>query len=91
MASFESAVNRFGRGHGNSAIYGTSLLFAAMHSGVWPSPIALFVLGLGLGWLAYRTRSLVGASWCTLFSMAWPACSWCFTDVSCRPAPHPVY
>ncbi len=60
MASFESAVNRFGRGHGSSAIYGTSLLFAAMHSGVWPSPIALFVLGLGLGWLAYRTRSLVG-------------------------------
>jgi membrane protease YdiL (CAAX protease family) len=41
------------------AIYFTALLFAAGHSAVWPSPIPLFVLGLGLGWLAYRTRSLV--------------------------------
>jgi membrane protease YdiL (CAAX protease family) len=42
------------------AVYGTSLLFAALHSSVWPSPIALFVLGLGLGWLAQRTQSMVG-------------------------------
>jgi membrane protease YdiL (CAAX protease family) len=42
------------------ALYGNALLFAAFHSAVWPTPIALFVLGLGLGWLAYRTRSLVG-------------------------------
>jgi membrane protease YdiL (CAAX protease family) len=42
------------------AIYGTSLLFAAFHSTVWPSPIPLFVLALGLGWLAYRTQSLIG-------------------------------
>jgi membrane protease YdiL (CAAX protease family) len=41
------------------AIYFTALLFAAGHSGVWPSPIPLFVFGLGLGYLAYRTRSLV--------------------------------
>jgi len=42
------------------AIYATALLFAALHSTVWPSPIALFVLGLGLGSLTQRTQSLVG-------------------------------
>jgi membrane protease YdiL (CAAX protease family) len=42
------------------AIYGTSLLFALAHAGVWPTPIPLFVLGLGLGYLAHRTQSLVG-------------------------------
>jgi membrane protease YdiL (CAAX protease family) len=41
------------------AIYGSSLLFAAFHSTVWPSPIPLLVLAMGLGWLAYRTQSLV--------------------------------
>jgi len=29
-----------------------------VHSSVWPSPIPLFVLGLGLGWLAMRTRGV---------------------------------
>jgi membrane protease YdiL (CAAX protease family) len=43
------------------AIYASSLLFAAAHSSVWPSPIALFVLALVLGYLAYRTRSLVSS------------------------------
>ncbi len=42
------------------AIYATALLFAAFHAGAWPSPVALFLLGLGLGWLAWRTRSLTG-------------------------------
>jgi membrane protease YdiL (CAAX protease family) len=42
------------------AWYGTAALFAAVHSNVWPSPIPLFVLALVLGWLAYRTQSLVG-------------------------------
>jgi membrane protease YdiL (CAAX protease family) len=41
------------------AIYGTALAFGAAHT-AWPSPIPLFVLGLGLGWLAYHTHSLVG-------------------------------
>ena len=40
------------------AIFGTSLLFGVFHSTVWPTPIPLFVLGLVLGWLAYRTQSL---------------------------------
>jgi membrane protease YdiL (CAAX protease family) len=43
-----------------AALYGSSMLFAIFHASVWPTPIALFVLGLGLGWLAYRTQSLVG-------------------------------
>lgn len=42
------------------AVYGSALLFAACHSAVWPSPVALFPLGLGLGFLAFRTQSLVG-------------------------------
>jgi membrane protease YdiL (CAAX protease family) len=42
------------------ALFGTSLLFAYVHVSVWPTPIPLFVLALGLGELASRTRSLVG-------------------------------
>jgi membrane protease YdiL (CAAX protease family) len=39
-------------------IYCTAALFAYYHP--WPTEPAIFVLGLGLGWLAYRTQSLVG-------------------------------
>jgi membrane protease YdiL (CAAX protease family) len=42
------------------AIFGTSLLFAYIHASVWPSPIPLFILSLGLGTLASRSGSLVG-------------------------------
>jgi membrane protease YdiL (CAAX protease family) len=42
------------------ALFGTSLLFAYIHASVWPSPIPLFVLSLGLGYVAYRSGSLVG-------------------------------
>jgi membrane protease YdiL (CAAX protease family) len=41
------------------AVFATALFFAAVHSSVWPSPIALLVLGLGLGYLSFWTRSLV--------------------------------
>jgi membrane protease YdiL (CAAX protease family) len=41
------------------ALYGNGLLFAALHSSVWPSPIPLVLLGCGLAWLAYRTQSLL--------------------------------
>lgn len=44
---------------GPPAVFGTAVLFAAMHSAVWPTPVPLFVLGLGLGLLAQRTQSLV--------------------------------
>jgi membrane protease YdiL (CAAX protease family) len=40
------------------AMYATATLFALIHP--WPTPVPLFLLGLGLGWLAYRTQSLVG-------------------------------
>ncbi|MFO0804935.1 MAG: CPBP family intramembrane glutamic endopeptidase [Gemmataceae bacterium] len=39
-----------------SAIIVSAAFFALVHNPVWPSPIPLFVLGLGLGWLAVRTR-----------------------------------
>lgn len=42
------------------AIYATSLLFAALHAGVWPTPVPLFFLSLALGFVAYRSQSLVG-------------------------------
>jgi membrane protease YdiL (CAAX protease family) len=40
------------------AVLASAALFAAVHA-AWPSPIPLFFLGLGLGWLALRTRSIV--------------------------------
>ena len=43
------------------AIFGTALLFANFHANVWPTPIALFVLALGLGWLACRTQSVTAS------------------------------
>lgn len=39
------------------AVWSSSALFAAAHSNVWPTPIPLFVLSLGLGYLAARTRN----------------------------------
>jgi len=40
-------------------IYSSAAFFAVVHTPVWPSPIPLFVLGLGLGWLAVRTRGVL--------------------------------
>jgi membrane protease YdiL (CAAX protease family) len=42
-----------------SGVYSSAALFAAVHSSIWPSPIPLFLLGLGLGWLVVRTRSIL--------------------------------
>jgi membrane protease YdiL (CAAX protease family) len=42
------------------AILASSALFAAVHAHVWPSPVPLVVLAVGLGYLYLRTRSLVG-------------------------------
>jgi len=46
--------------HANSylAIYGSAMWFAVIHP--WPAPVPLFLFGLVLGWIAYRTQSLVG-------------------------------
>jgi membrane protease YdiL (CAAX protease family) len=40
-------------------VYASAALFAMVHSAVWPSPIPLFLLGLGLGWCAVRTRGVL--------------------------------
>ncbi|MBI3410018.1 MAG: CPBP family intramembrane metalloprotease [Planctomycetes bacterium] len=51
------------------AMYGSSMLWAMFHAMVWPSPIALFFMGLGLSWLSWRTQSLVGPIvWHSLFN-----------------------
>jgi membrane protease YdiL (CAAX protease family) len=42
------------------AIWASAALFAAVHAVVWPSPVPLVVLAIGLGYLYLRTRSLVG-------------------------------
>jgi membrane protease YdiL (CAAX protease family) len=41
------------------AVVGTAAVFANFHANVWPTPIPLLVLALGLGWLAYRTQSVL--------------------------------
>ncbi len=54
------AVWLFSRSRGASVVFAASALFASVHSFAWPEPVPLFLLGLGLGWLAFRTRSLAG-------------------------------
>jgi membrane protease YdiL (CAAX protease family) len=54
------AVWRFSKAPRAAGVYGTALLFAAIHATVWPSPIGLFVFALGVGYLAEWTGSLVG-------------------------------
>ena len=49
---------RWADANANLAIYGSALLFAVAHP--WPNAIALFVMGLILGWLSRRTQSLIG-------------------------------
>jgi membrane protease YdiL (CAAX protease family) len=53
-------TRRMTRPEAAGGIFGTAVLFAAAHSTIWPSPIPLLPLGLVLGWLAYRTKSIVG-------------------------------
>jgi len=42
------------------AVLASSALFAAVHANVWPSPVPLVVLAVGLGYLYLRTRTLIG-------------------------------
>jgi membrane protease YdiL (CAAX protease family) len=56
------ARQRWGQWRKNNAllaIFGSAMLWAAHHSAVWPSPVPLLLLGIGLGYLAYRTQSLL--------------------------------
>lgn len=44
------------------AVYATAAIFAAAHSAVWPTPVPLFVLGLGLGYLAARSNGVTAST-----------------------------
>lgn len=44
------------------SIFGSAMFFALAHG--WPQAVPLFVLALGLGWLALRTQSLIGPMVC---------------------------
>ena len=46
--------------HDVRAVLACSALFAAFHAAVWPSPVPLFALAMGLGYLQARTKSMVG-------------------------------
>jgi membrane protease YdiL (CAAX protease family) len=42
-----------------NGIFGTGLLFGLVHFAAWPTPVPLFLLGVALGLLYYRTQSLL--------------------------------
>jgi membrane protease YdiL (CAAX protease family) len=63
------------------AIVGTSLLFANFHANVWPTPVPLFVLSIGLGWLAYRTQSVVAPIVLHMFFNAIPFATLAFKAI----------
>jgi membrane protease YdiL (CAAX protease family) len=48
-------VHRLFRSTTFAANWATSSVFAMMHASVWPSPVALMVLSMGLGFLVVRT------------------------------------
>jgi membrane protease YdiL (CAAX protease family) len=45
------------------SVFGSAMLFAMSHAH-WPDPIPLLFFGVGIGWLAYRTQSLIGPMVC---------------------------
>lgn len=47
---------------GLAAVWATATLFSAVHAGVWPTPVPLFLLGLALGWVAVRTGGLLAGT-----------------------------
>lgn len=60
MGGVYAALIRAGRSQDVAGLFATAVLFAWVHVSVWPSPVALVWLAVGLGWLAWRGRSLVG-------------------------------
>jgi hypothetical protein len=59
LAGVMALVQRLSRSPDGPAIFGSAVLFGFVHAD-WPSPLALLVLGVGLGLLARRTGSLAG-------------------------------
>jgi membrane protease YdiL (CAAX protease family) len=45
-----------------ASVWATSTLFAAAHSLVWPTPVPLFVLAVGLGYVTARTGNVVAGT-----------------------------
>lgn len=43
-----------------AALFASAVLFGWLHVSVWPSPVSLTVLAIGLGWLRHQTGSLAG-------------------------------
>lgn len=56
-SDFGPAWQRWKIANAHLAIFGSAMVFAALHP--WPTPIPLFAFGLVAGWLAYRTQNLV--------------------------------
>ena len=56
----EKRLRRWREANALLAVYGSAMLFALFHAQAWPSPIALFLMALGLGAIAWRTQSLIG-------------------------------
>ncbi len=44
------------------AVFGSAMLFGLEHG--WPNSVPLLLYGLGAGWLAYRTQSVIGTIVC---------------------------
>ena len=58
-AVYGFTIYRYNKSHPIVIVFGSAMVFAAFHSNYWPTPIPLFALGIGLGYLAYRTQNLL--------------------------------
>ncbi len=54
------AILAWSRRFEQAGLLAAAVLFGWVHVHVWPSPLALVWLGVGLGWLRWRGRSLAG-------------------------------
>ncbi len=61
LAALTVAASRLRAARTVRAVLASSALFAAAHSSVWPSPLPLFVLACGLGYLTVRTGRITAA------------------------------
>ena len=55
---FGSSWFRWKLNIGRLSVLGSAIIWAMLHDN-WPDPIPLFVMGLMLGWLAFRTQNIV--------------------------------